>query len=96
MLREILPNLIAMCCSLIAMIELIIVAMKIGGVMGKILKLVTVGIFFSIFDHAAFELASVLNLISEHQLMHTMGIFITLGSLFFIAAGTIGIKNFKK
>lgn len=85
-----------MACSLIAIIQLAIASSKVGGVVGKIFKLLIVGIFFSVFDHAAFELATVFNIIEEKQLLHTMGIFITIGSLFFIAAGSIAIKNFRR
>lgn len=91
-----LPNIMALICSLIAMIQLIIAAPKIGGAVGKILKLLTVGIFFSVFIHAGFELIGKAGFFNEHDLLVIMGVLISVGSLFFIIAGTIAIKKFKR
>ncbi|HAJ57506.1 MAG TPA: hypothetical protein DCL35_07035 [Candidatus Omnitrophica bacterium] len=93
---ESIVNIIAMICSLIAMIQFAIAAPKIGGTVGKILKLLVVGIFFSVFTHAAVELACAYNFIAENDIMPIMGALITFGSLFFIAAGSIAIKTFKR
>ncbi len=96
MTPDILPNIIAMVCSAIAIVELVIAIPKIGGTLGKILKLLSTGIFFSVFVHAAVEMASAFELIKEENLLDIMGILLTVGSVFFIAAGSLAIKTFKR
>ncbi|MBI5196103.1 MAG: hypothetical protein HZA10_07255 [Nitrospirae bacterium] len=92
---EIIPGIIAMISSLIAMVMLSRVIPIIGGSIGRMIKMMVTGIFFSVFLHAGFELAAGFGLISEGSLMIIMGILITAGAIAFIAAGNIGIKSLK-
>lgn len=95
MFIKILPNIIAMVFSLIAIIQLTIAATKIGGFVGKAINLLIVGIFLSVTVHAGFELAAQFGFLSENQLMPIMGTLITSGSIFFIASGFLAVKKFK-
>ncbi|MBI4680204.1 MAG: hypothetical protein HY753_03055 [Nitrospirae bacterium] len=92
---EIIPGLIALISSLIAMIMLLKVVPVIGGSIGRMIKMMVAGIFFSVFLHAGVELAAGFGLISEGPLMIIMGILITAGAVAFISAGSIGIKSLK-
>lgn len=96
MLMTSFPNIVAMICSLIAMIQLFIAAFKIGGIMGRIFKLLVIGIFFSVFIHAGVELAERFIYIEGEHFMLIMGTLISLGSVFFVIAGSIAISTFKK
>ncbi len=89
----IIPNLVALATSLISMILLSRLIPKIGGSIGLVLRFLILGIFFSVFMHSGFELAKVYNLLSENTLMVCMGILLSLGSLFFIISGIIGIRS---
>lgn len=86
---------IALASSLVAIVLLRLVAVKIGGYLGKMLKFLLAGIFFAIVIHSVAELADVLNLISGNTLMITMGILLTLGSVCFICASYFGFKAIK-
>ncbi|PIQ90318.1 MAG: hypothetical protein COV71_05175 [Candidatus Omnitrophica bacterium CG11_big_fil_rev_8_21_14_0_20_41_12] len=86
---------IAVVSSTVAMILLRLVAIKIGGHLGKMLKFLLVGIFFAVFVHSIAELADVFNIISGYTLMITMGILLTLGSTCFICASYFGFKAIK-
>jgi hypothetical protein len=89
-------NLVAMIASAGGMIALLMLAAKmVGGALGVAFRLVTAGIFFSVFLHAGFELAESFGVFGEGVLMHVMGLLITIGSLLFIAAGYIGLKAFR-
>jgi len=90
---EIIPNILALFGSLISMIVLSTLIPKIGGSIGLVLRFLILGIFFSVFIHAGAELARAYSLLSEKALMGFMGILLSLGSLFFIIAGIIGIKS---
>ena len=92
---EILPNILAMLSSFIAIILLGIVILKIGGSLGVVLKLLSAGIFFAVFAHAAVELASIYGIIDEAVLMSVMGALLTVGSVLFMVAGLCGLKLFK-
>ncbi len=89
----VLPNILAMIGSLTTIIVLGILIPKIGGSIGLMLRLLIVGIFFAVFLHAASELAAIYNLLSTQTLLLVMGTLLSLGSLFFIVAGIIGIKS---
>lgn len=89
----IIPNILALIGSSISMIVLSMIIPKIGGSIGLVLRFLIIGIFFSVFIHSAAELAQIYNLLSENILMWIMGVLLSLGSLFFILAGIIGIKN---
>lgn len=92
---EILPNIVALIGTFITMIVLSLVATKIGGVLGKMVKLLIVGIFFSVFLHSGFEVAGAYHMINEEALMRVMGGLLTIGSIFFIYAGLVGLKALK-
>ncbi len=96
MLKLILPNIIAMLFSIVAMIQLISAAFKIGGAIGKIFKLIVVGIFFAVFIHAGVELLEGYGLVKEEYFLFIMGTLISIGSVFFVVAGSIAINKFKK
>lgn len=92
---EAIPNIIAMISSLAAMLMLLKVIPKIGGSIGRMIKMLVAGIFCSVFLHAGVELAEVFALIGEAALMPIMGTLLTVGSFAFIIAGWIGIKSFE-
>ena len=96
MLKLILPNVIAMIFSIVAMIQLFYAAFKIGGVIGKIFKLLVIGIFFAVFIHAGVELLEGLGFIKEKYFLSIMGALISTGSVFFVIAGSIALDKFKK
>lgn len=89
------PNIIAMISSFAAMIILGMVAPKIGGSIGSMLKLLIAGIFFAVFTHAGVELAKAYGLLGEGVFMQIMGTLLTTGSICFIIAGIIGLKALK-
>lgn len=95
MTGEILPNILAMVSSFIAIILLGIIILKIGGSIGVVLKLLSAGIFFAVFAHAGIELASLYGIVEEAVLMPVMGALLTVGSVLFMIAGVCGIKLFK-
>jgi hypothetical protein len=90
------PNIIAMIFALVAMIQLCFAAFKIGGTIGRIFKLLTMGIFFAVFIHAGVELVERFGFIKEEYFLLIMGMLISLGSVFFVIAGFIAIRAFKK
>lgn len=92
---EILPNILAMISSFGAMILLGMVIPRIGGSLGKMLKLLIVGIFFAVFIHAAAELARLYGIIGDDVLMPMMGMLLTIGSVFFAVGGFVGLKALK-
>ena len=93
---EIFPNVLAMICTLIAVIMLIKIALKMGGILGEMLKYISAGLFFSILVHSFAELLNVFGLLDEKILLPLMGILLTLGSLLFIWASIIGAELFKE
>lgn len=92
---EVYPNIFAMVCSLFAMIILVRLVPRIGGSFGRMIKMLVAGIFFSVFLHAAAELAEVFGLMPSEVLMPLMGLLLTIGSVTFIAAGVIGLKSLE-
>ncbi len=94
-MEGIIPNILALIGSSISMIVLTMLIPKIGGSIGLMLRLLITGIFFSVFVHSGAELAQTYNLLSEHALMQIMGALLSIGSLFFILAGIVGIKSLK-
>jgi len=92
---EILPNVLAMISSFIAMILLGLVAPKIGGVLGRMLKLLIAGIFFAVFLHAGVELAQLYGAVDEAVFLPIMGALLTIGSALFMVAGLVGLKSLK-
>lgn len=90
-----LPNVLAMVTSLAAMVSLGLVIPRLGGQIGSVLKLVIVGVFFSVFLHAAVELAEVLGLLGPDVLMVAMGSLVTVGSLSFCAAAFVGLRALR-
>lgn len=94
-MAEVIFNFLALIGSFISMILLGMIIPKIGGSIGLLLKMLIVGVFFSVFIHAAIELAAIYNLLPGQVLMPTMGVLLSVGSLFFILAGIIGINSLK-
>jgi hypothetical protein len=92
---SILPNLLAMVTSLLAMLLLAGAALRLGGSIGLMLKLVVAGVFFSVFLHAGTELAEVFGLIGEKVLFVLMGSLLSGGSLAFGLAGLVGIRALR-
>jgi hypothetical protein len=85
-----LPNAVAMLASAAAMALLAKLVPRIGGQFGWVLKLMIVGVFFSVFLHAGVELAECFGAVSSEWLMSTMGVLLTIGSISFCAAGVLG------
>ncbi len=90
-----LSNILAVISSFTAMLLLGILAPKMGGSLGNVLKFLIAGIFFSVFLHSIIELASIFGMIGEVNLMYIMGGFLTIGSIFFMIAALIGLKALK-
>ena len=86
-------NIAAMVFSFIAMITLFRVSAKMGGAIGKMIKIVTGGIFLSVFCHAAFELSAVAGMINEEVLFPVMGSLLTLGSAAFVWGSWGALKS---
>lgn len=91
----ILPNILAMISSFVAIVLLAVVILKVGGSLGVVLKLLSAGIFFAVFAHAGIELASIYGIVAEELLMPVMGALLTAGSILFMIAGLYGLKLFK-
>lgn len=91
-----LPSIVAMIFSAVVMVQLSITAYKVGGAVGMILKLLTAGIFFAVFLHAGIEFLERLGLIKDEYFSLIMSIMISFGSVFFLIAGHIAFKTFKK
>jgi hypothetical protein len=91
-----LPNVVAMVASLAAMAALTSLALRMsGGQFAAVLKLVTVGVFFSVFLHAGAELAEMFDLLGARRLMNVMGILLSVGSVAFCAAGVLGVRALR-
>ena len=91
----VLSNIIALLLVLWAMILLIVAAKIIGGQVGKVFKLLVLGIFFSVFIHSVVELIGYFSFIDGKRLLFIMGVLISLGGIFFISAGILALKKFK-
>ena len=90
---EYVANISAMVFSSIAMIILMIVAVKMGGAIGRTVKFLTAGIFMAVFCHSGFELMAVMELINEEILFPVMGTLLTLGSMAFAWGGFTALDN---
>lgn len=90
-----LPNLLALLSSLLAVVALAVVARKLGGGLGHMLRLLLLGIFLSVFIHSGVELAQTVGLLDERTLMQSMGILISLGSVSFCAAAWVGLRTLR-
>jgi uncharacterized membrane protein len=86
------PNLLAMATSLAAVVLLSLVIRRIGGQIGAALRLLSLGVFLSVFLHAGAELAEVFGLLSPDVLMVLMGSLVTSGSLAFCAGGVVALR----
>jgi len=89
------PNVLAMCSSLLAVIALSVVARKLGGEIGTMVKLLVVGVFLAVFLHAGAELAQVAGLLGEGHLMVVMGALLTLGSVSLCCAAWVGWRALR-
>ncbi|MBI5507747.1 MAG: hypothetical protein HY903_03225 [Deltaproteobacteria bacterium] len=92
---ETIPNVVAAITSLAAIVALAIMAPKLGGQIGLTIKLIVVGVFFSVFLHAGVELAATTGILGEQALMVVMGLLLSLGSVAFFAAGIIGLRALR-
>lgn len=88
-------NVIAMGASFVGVIMLGKVSAKVGGVIGSCLKLVVVGIFFSIFIHAGVEMLAAYDLMDEEVLLPIMGVLLSLGSVIIAYAGYTTAKKLQ-
>lgn len=94
---EIVPNIIAMASSIIAIILLVQLARQMkGGSLSSVINLLVAGIALSVTIHAGAELANIYGLISEDVLFPIMGSLLSLGSILFIVAGVKGLQVFKQ
>jgi len=89
------PNVLALVTSLAAVLLLAQVIRRIGGSIGAALKLLSLGVFLSVFLHAAAELAEIFGLLSPDLLMVVMGLLVTGGSLAFCAGGLVALKALR-
>ncbi len=92
--REIVLNMTAMIAAFIAMCYLGIVVSKIGGSIGMMLRFLILGIFLAVFVHAGFELATAFGFIDDSFSKTITAVLLTLGSVSFIAGGSIGARSF--
>jgi hypothetical protein len=95
MILENLINILTMLFSIIAIVLLVQLSIKVGGSVGKILKLIVAGIFFSTIFHQIFGFLSTYGFISHGVFESFMGTLLGIGSILFIIAGVVGIKEFK-
>lgn len=89
------PTLIALVASTAAMASMSLVARRLGGQIGLVLKLVVVGICLSVFMHAGLEVAQVMGLFDHGMLMVLMDVLVTAGSVAFFAAGVFGLRALR-
>ncbi|WP_419831319.1 hypothetical protein [Endozoicomonas atrinae] len=64
-------------------------SLQLSNLTGKALKVITVGIFFSVFCHAGFELMALFDMIDEELLFPVMGSLLSIGSLTFVIGGVM-------
>lgn len=89
------PNFLALATSLTAVILLVRVVRRIGGEIGAALRLLSLGVFLSVFLHAAAELAEIFGLLTPEVLMVVMGALVTCGSLAFCAGGIVALRALR-
>jgi hypothetical protein len=91
-----LPNLVATAASFAAMLALGSLAARMtGGQFAAVVKLIAIGVFFSVFLHAGAELAETFGLLGEKLLMVVMGLLLSVGSIAFCAAGVLGLRALR-
>jgi hypothetical protein len=90
-----LPNALAMIASAAAMVLLATLIPRIGGQLGWVMKLMILGVFFSVFLHAGVELAQIFGAVAPERLMATMGFLLTIGSISFCAAAALGVRALR-
>jgi len=84
---ELFLNIFAVATSSVAILALWGVAKKFGGVVGAIIKLILIGVFFSVFLHSLTELVfNLFDIFSVQSFMITMSVFLNIGIVFFIVA----------
>lgn len=94
-IAHVLPSLLALLASTAAIATLAFMSRRIGGQIGRSLRLVVAGVFFSVFLHAGAELADALGLIPPDTLLALMAGLVTLGSVSFFAAGILGVRALR-
>jgi hypothetical protein len=93
---EIIPNILAVLFSFVAIIMLVGLARKFGGAVSVVLKIIVTGIFLSVTAHATFELIQLFDVISPETLFLIMGTLLSLGSVLFIVAASTGFKMLRE
>jgi len=79
----------------VAVLLLAQVIRRIGGAIGAALKLLSLGVFLSVFLHAAAELAEIFGLLSPSVLGVVMAVLVTSGSLAFCAGGVVALRALR-
>jgi hypothetical protein len=93
---QVLPNVVAMITSLAAISTLAWFAARMtGGELAPVARLIAVGVFFSVFLHAAVELAEMLGMMGSTTLMAAMSVLLSLGSISFCVAGVFGVRALR-
>ena len=90
---ENIANIAALVFSAVAIITLLNAASSIGGRMGQTIKLLTAGIFMSVFCHAGFEMLVMLQIMEDTLLFPVMGGLLAFGSLIFVYSGYTAQKS---
>lgn len=94
-MMNVVPTLAALIASTAAMVTMSMVAQRLGGQIGLVLKLVVVGVGLSVFMHAGLEVAAVMGFFSHARLMTLMDALVTAGSMAFFAAGIVGLRALR-
>ncbi|WP_419536730.1 hypothetical protein [Endozoicomonas sp.] len=90
---ELLANSTALLLSFVGVIILGCASVQIKNSTGKGLKVITAGIFLSVFCHAGFEMLALLDMIAEDTLFPVMGSLLSIGSLAFAIGGLIILNS---
>ena len=90
---EFLANTTALLLSFVGVIIMGLVSFQMKNSIGKGLRIITAGVFLSVFCHAGFELMALLGLIDEEMLLPVMGTLLSIGSLAFTGGGLIILDN---
>lgn len=92
---HLIPNIIALVLSLVAVVMLLQLTAKMrGGQLASVMNWMLMGIVFAVAIHAAAEMGELLGLLPEGILFYIMGTLLSLGSLCFIIAGIKARKIF--
>jgi len=92
----ILSNIIALISSFMSMIVLGIAISKLNERLRNVIKWFIYGIFFAIFLHAGLKIVGIYGLIPSMDIRKITAILLIIGSVFFMFAGFLVIKNTKR